>query len=498
MVASLTLIVGTGAVVIRSIGGSTQLSPFSLGVFFLGMSLISLCTHWIFEWGGRKKGLVVGSFIACVGVALGCVGLFQQSPAIVLLANCFCGAGTGIGMYLRFVAMEVLDDKDESRHLYYSSRAVTWTLCGGCLAAFCGPEAAHATKGMLGTEDDHLLYLGVFVVAGCFYVAQAIFVSFIAFPSSTSTASPNSSSSSSSSTSLNRKTMPETPEMNMPPSILDFTIDHEVELGSIAKRNPQDQDSSSHTEGIESDTKDLFLSKRQGQQPKTYGSFSKNHENATRHTTTTEAGLLSTELKSILQHPDFWIPLLIAILSWAIMAMPMSIFRLTMSELGYSERQSLTVIEFHFLAMYIPGFYSGNFIQRWGCRKSSRVAFFCFVGAIITNLNSKSNNTTIVTWYIGLILLGFGWNFGYSAATVWVSQAYKNASHLKPNVQAANEFATFLISGAAIFSTGYIYENVGGGGIQGWKLLNYTLLGLVAVLGVVIGIAVLRSSPNKT
>jgi MFS family permease len=176
VVAFLTLIVGTGAVVIKSVGGDTSLAPFPLGVFFLGMGLISLAaTHWIFELWGRKYGLWTGCGIALGGVVIAIFGCLESSPALILLANVFLGAGAGISMYVRFAAVEVVPPE-------YSSRAVSWVLCGGCLAAFAGPEAAQATRGVFG--DDHLTYLGVFVVAAGFVVAQAIFVGLVTFQSS--------------------------------------------------------------------------------------------------------------------------------------------------------------------------------------------------------------------------------------------------------------------------------------------------------------------------
>ena len=69
----------------------------------------------------------------------------------MLVANLFLGAGAGMGLYLRFAAIEVLPPS-------YSAKAITWTLCGGCLAAFAGPESGGAVKGLFGdeTEDPHL------------------------------------------------------------------------------------------------------------------------------------------------------------------------------------------------------------------------------------------------------------------------------------------------------------------------------------------------------
>lgn len=164
------------------------------------------------------------------------------------------------------------------------------------------------------------------------------------------------------------------------------------------------------------------------------------------------------------------------------MALPMSIFRVTMSELGFTDRQSLTVIEFHFLAMYAPGFWSGSFIKQYGILRACHVTIVCFVVTLGIFLSIQDNSNSTAAWFLGFIFLGIGWNFGFSTATIWSTQSYQQAMHLKAKVQAANECFMFLLSGAAIFSAGYLYEDAGGGGIGGWRLLNAALFAFVALL----------------
>jgi MFS family permease len=386
VVASLAVVVGTGPLIVKSVGGSSSLAPFALGAFFLGMSLVSLtCTHWIFAAWGRRYGFLTGISFSLFGVVLGCTSIVIQSPTLVIITNIFVGAGSGVSQYLRFAAIEVVPP-------HYQARAVAWVLSGGCLAAFVGPESAQAAKFMVPEYE----YFGLFIVAGIFFVAQAIFVRLTEFPSSK--------------------------PVDAPPS------------------------------------------------GKSTSSYS------------------TQELTAIVSSREFLVPLLIATFSWAIMAMPMGIFRVAMKDLGYSERESLTVIEFHFLAMYSPGFYTGGFLQRHGPLKASILSVgLLSTGVLIDIFAAQDNATTVVTWYLGLIFLGAGWNFGFSAATLWMTDSYmkkrnplngESLVHLKPQVQAANECGMFLLSGAGSFATGFIYQ-AGGGALDGWKVLNYSLLGLI-------------------
>jgi len=211
----------------------------------------------------------------------------------------------------------------------------------------------------------------------------------------------------------------------------------------------------------------------------------------TNTTTVTDLPESSPQVGVLLRQSSFILPVLISILSWSIMAMPMSIFRVTMREIGFTDRQSLTVIELHFLSMYLPGFWSGGIISRFGTIKASYVAISCFLIAIAVNLSAPDSTATSATWFLGLIFLGIGWNFGFSAATVWVQRVYTTPGHqhLKSKIQAANEFITFLCAGGLVFSTGYINQ-AGGGGLDGWRLLNIVIAAFTLVLIVVVCVAV--------
>ncbi|KAL3944133.1 MAG: hypothetical protein SGBAC_001780 [Bacillariaceae sp.] len=425
VVSAMTLVVGTGAVVVKSVGGDDTVAPFALGVFFLGMSIVSATfTPWIFKNYGRHIGFWCGVCISNVGVLLSCIGLFYSQTVLVLVANIFMGAGSGIGMYLRFAAIEVVPAN-------FQSKAMTWVLCGGCIASFAGPEAAHATVGMFGDEPN-MKHFGVFVVAACFHFAQAFFVYMVHFPS---------------------------------------PIEEEIKQNRIRSEMEQKQQEE------EQDVERI---------PEPNGIEELRIASAPR------------DLRLILKSPEFILPVCLSILTWAIMAMPMSIFRLAMGEVGFSSRASLTVIEFHFLSMYSPGFFSGTFIKTQGVVKAAGVSLVMFLAATVVHvLFTNENKEEIVGWYVGLMLLGVGWNFGFSSASMWVTRSYRAAPELKAKVQAANEGLVFFFSGLLIFSTGYIYS-LGGSAIVGWHTLNFVIFGLIGAYIVVVTAAVVMTRDEKT
>jgi MFS family permease len=446
VVALLTLIVGTGAVVITSVGGSSAISPFALACFFVGMAIVSLFfTHWLFDKYSRKYGFWMGCTMSIVGSVVAIGGLLLESPAIVLIADVILGMGTGVAMYLRFAAVEVVS-------VDFAPKAVTWTLCGGCLAAFVGPEIAESTKGAFSnTEGDNLTYLGVFIVAVAFALAEAIFVGFIEFNDGVSNTGPS------------KGTVCQQQDTSGNVESTNVLVDHS---GDVEMLYATKDFASEETHPVREDN------------------------NTSNITVVPGVPAQTTSLRSVLRQSSFRLPVLVSILSWVIMAMPMSMLRVSMREVGFSDRQSLTVIELHFLSMYMPGFWSGSIISRIGHIRACYIAVGCSLVATAINLSTQDNTTTTTIWFLGLIFLGIGWNFGFSSATVWVQRVYAKPSHqhLKAKIQAANEFFTFFFSGGLIFSTGYINE-AGGGGLAGWRLLNVSIMVFIIVLIVVMCVA---------
>jgi MFS family permease len=168
----------------------------------------------------------------------------------------------------------------------------------------------------------------------------------------------------------------------------------------------------------------------------------------------------------------------------------MSLVRVAMGQVGFTSRQSLTTIELHFLGMYAPGFFTGSLIQKYGPRAVCNAAIVLYAIALVLMLVSEEEETgtySIVTWTLGMILVGMGWNFGFTASTVWLTELYKAPprAHLKTPLQAANDCLMFGLAGGWIFSASYIFD-AGGSGLDGWKQLNFVVVGLLAFTTIVL------------
>lgn len=76
-------------------------------------------------------------------------------------------------------------------------------------------------------------------------------------------------------------------------------------------------------------------------------------------------GLRSRPLSTIVRQPLFIISCSIATIAHTVMVMVMSNCTLAMKE-DYSFKTSTLVLEMHFLAMFLPGFWTGNLIKNHG------------------------------------------------------------------------------------------------------------------------------------
>ena len=88
---------------------------------------------------------------------------------------------------------------------------------------------------------------------------------------------------------------------------------------------------------------------------------------------------------------------------------------------GFSPDQSTLGIQWHVLAMYGPSFFTGKLITRYGADRITATglvimiicAFIGFMGIELWN------------FWLALVLLGIGWNFGFIGATSMVSVSYR-------------------------------------------------------------------------
>jgi MFS family permease len=126
-------------------------------------------------------------------------------------------------------------------------------------------------------------------------------------------------------------------------------------------------------------------------------------------------------------------------------------------------------IQWHILAMFGPSFFTGRLIARFGKGAVTAAGLALIAVSAVIGLSGIS----IAHFWVTLILLGLGWNFGFIGATALVTDCYRPEERAK--VQAANDFLIFGSVAVASFSSGKLL-NAGG-----WDSVNWLVFPPVAV-----------------
>jgi MFS family permease len=174
-------------------------------------------------------------------------------------------------------------------------------------------------------------------------------------------------------------------------------------------------------------------------------------------------------LLTILMQPKFLVALLAAISSYALMSLVMTATPLAMLEHHHSHADAQTGIQWHVIAMFGPSFFTGSLIARFG-KPGIAAAGLLLIAASAT---VALLGTSLWHFWIALVLLGVGWNFGFIAATAMVAELYRPEEAFR--VQAMNEFILFSFVAAASFSSGGILV------ASGWTLVNVLVYPIVGV-----------------
>ena len=88
---------------------------------------------------GRKKGFLLGAAAGCLAGVLAALAVWLESFAAFVVANMLVGVYQGFAQYYRFAAADIAS-------VDFKSRAISWVIAGGVVAAVAGPNLARLTQ----------------------------------------------------------------------------------------------------------------------------------------------------------------------------------------------------------------------------------------------------------------------------------------------------------------------------------------------------------------
>ena len=123
-------------------------------------------------------------------------------------------------------------------------------------------------------------------------------------------------------------------------------------------------------------------------------------------------------------------------------------------------------LQWHVLGMFLPSFFTGSLIARFGVEQNSSCRRLCAADG--ERGGRLMSGITIAHFWTGLVLLGLGWNFSFIGATTMVTACHR--PNERNRVQSFNDFLVFGAMAIGSFSSGTMLE------AYGWATVNEVVI----------------------
>lgn len=153
-------------------------------------------------------------------------------------------------------------------------------------------------------------------------------------------------------------------------------------------------------------------------------------------------------LGMIARQPRFIIAVVCGAVSYMLMNFLMTAAPLAMILCGHSQENANLGVQWHVIAMYAPSFVTGRLISRFGAGR------IVAAGLLLTGLSIAIGlaGLDVANFWLTLVLLGVGWNFGFLGASALVLECHRPEE--KTRVQSLNDFIIFGIMAVGSFASG--------------------------------------------
>ncbi len=189
----------------------------------------------------------------------------------------------------------------------------------------------------------------------------------------------------------------------------------------------------------------------------------------------------------LIRTPRIAVAMICGMVSYALMNLVMTSTPLAVVGCGFGTAEAANVVSAHVLAMFAPSFFTGHLIARYGVERIVAIGLAILAAAGLVGLSGVE----LTNFYIALVLLGIGWNFGYIGATAMLTGAHRPEE--RGRVQGMNDFAVFGLVGLASLASGGLMNCSGGNVESGWQAVNLAMIPMLALAGgALIWLALLR------
>ncbi|MBE0548801.1 MAG: MFS transporter, partial [Rubrivivax sp.] len=160
-----------------------------------------------------------------------------------------------------------------------------------------------------------------------------------------------------------------------------------------------------------------------------------------------------------------------AALGYGVMNLLMAATPIAMQQCKHPFDSAALVLEWHVLGMFVPSFFTGHLIRRFGVLPVMGVGVVLNLVCVAVALSGVD----LMQFLVALFALGVGWNFLYTGGTTLFTQAYRPEE--KNKAQGAMDLCVFSTMAVSSFASGALITT------QGWTWLNLGSLVPIAAVG---------------
>ncbi len=179
----------------------------------------------------------------------------------------------------------------------------------------------------------------------------------------------------------------------------------------------------------------------------------------------------------LLRDPRIAVAIICATVSYALMNLVMTSAPLAVVGCGFTTGDAANIITAHVLAMYLPSFFTGHLIARFGAERIVGTGLAILAGSGAVALTGVQ----LEHFFVALVLLGIGWNFGFIGATAMLTASHGPAE--RGRVQGMNDLIVFGGVTIASLSSGGLLNCSGGSVEEGWQLVNIAMTPFLVLAG---------------
>ena len=180
----------------------------------------------------------------------------------------------------------------------------------------------------------------------------------------------------------------------------------------------------------------------------------------------------------ILKTPRIVAIMICGLVSYCLMNLVMTSTPLAVVGCGFTQTQANNVVSTHVLAMFIPSFFTGHLIVRFGAEKIIAIGLIILAFSGVTAFVGVD----LMNFYFALALLGVGWNFGFIGATTLISSSHNKSE--RGVVQGTNDFIIFGSVTLASLTSGGLMNCSGGSPQEGWSTVSLAMIPMLILAGI--------------